>query len=237
MRVKYSSVTMLLLLLVLLGSYNSVSALATPCHRGITIKSYHSDVVLKEKCQEAIENPVPRGGLTSRRSFTQGTICTWTIATLPIFQPHTAYAKYGESSTMELPNYIDYLIEKNSQGLDNGNRLYQGADPEVLLKRLKVASERLDEVQGLAETKKWSSIQGLVTGPLGTLGQTLQQVSTSKSNDAGSNSKKLAAQAKQIKATLYGIGQAASAKNGAQCIAGARQAQTELQAFVQLAFE
>ena len=70
-----------------------------------------------------------------------------------------AWAKYGEPSSMELPNYIEYLIEKN-QVQDDSQVLYRGADPAVLLGRLKDSLQRLNEVPALAEEKKWSQING-----------------------------------------------------------------------------
>jgi len=147
---------------------------------------------------------------------------TLTIAT------ESAEAKYGESSSMELPNYIEYLIEKNSQ-TDTSKSLYQGADPKVLLQRLVEANQRLSEVASLAEARKWSQIQGLVTGPLGTLSQTLNSIS--------SGNKALMAQAKQVKNTVIAIGQAAEKKNGEKCAQLAEQASLELREFVKLAFE
>lgn len=133
---------------------------------------------------------------------------------------------------MELPNYIDYLIEKNSfqAGDDPSQRLYQGADSKVLLERLLDANQRLNEVSALAEARKWSQIQGLVTGPLGTLSQTLNTMVKEKP-------KVLTGPAKQVKTSVIGIGQAASTKNAEQCVQLAKQAQTELQMFVEKAFE
>lgn len=172
---------------------------------------------------------------TSRRSFIDGAaiagtaIFTTTTLVRPVLSAH---AKYGASSTMALPNYIDYLIEKNNQGLDTGDRLYQGADPAVLLQRLKLANDRLDEVAVLAADRKWSQVQGVVTGPLGTLGQTLNTLV-----QAQPKNKSLASAAKQVKAAVIGIGQAAASKNAEQCTQCAAQAQQELQTLVQLAFD
>lgn len=143
---------------------------------------------------------------------------------------HPAEAKYGASSNMELPNYIEYLVEKNSQGNESG-ALYKGADPVVLLRRLQDASGRLQEVPKLAETRKWSQIQGLLTGPLGTLSQTLNQIATPDS-DA-----KVQAASKKLKADLIAIGQAASKKSDEACIAKSQEASKDLVSFLELAFE
>jgi hypothetical protein len=71
-----------------------------------------------------------------------------------------AWAKYGESSSMELPSYIDYLIEKN-RAVDDSQVLYRGADPAVLLGRLQDSLKRLNEVPSLADEKKWTQIRGM----------------------------------------------------------------------------
>jgi hypothetical protein len=70
-----------------------------------------------------------------------------------------AWAKYGDSSSMELPNYIEYLIEKNRQ-IDDSQVLYRGADPAVLLERLQDSLRRLNEIPTLANEKKWTQING-----------------------------------------------------------------------------
>ncbi len=140
--------------------------------------------------------------------------------------PTLSLAKYGTSSTMELPNYIEYLVEKNEQG-DNSQALYKGVDPVVLLRRLQDASNRLQEIPALAATKKWSQVQGLLTGPLGTMSQTLNQFGDPKVQGAS----------KKLKADLIAIGQAASKKNEQECIAMAEQASNDLKMFLEVAFE
>ena len=141
-----------------------------------------------------------------------------------------AFAKYGDSSNMELPNYIEYLIEKN-ESLDSGKVLFKGADPAVLLTRLQEANKRLADIPSLAEEKKWSQISGLITGPLGTLAMTINQIVTPDS------SSKVMDASKKVKADVIAIGQAASKKNAAACTENAKLASKDLDAFVRLAFE
>jgi len=139
-----------------------------------------------------------------------------------------AFAKYGDSSNLELPSYIDFLIEKNKT-LDPDAALYKGADPTVLLRRLADANQKLADIPNLAEQKKWSQVQGVLTGPLGTLGQTLQQLASS--------SPELQTINKSIKSNLIAIGQAASKKDGVACAKLAQKTSVELEAFVKLAFQ
>lgn len=141
-----------------------------------------------------------------------------------------AVAKYGASSNMEVPNYIEYLLEKN-ESLDTEKVLFKGADPAILLKRLQEAKIRLGEIPNLAEEKKWSQIQGIITGPLGTLAMTINQIATPDS------STKVKDASKKVKSDVIAIGQAASQKNGAACTEKALVASNDLEAFVKLAFE
>jgi hypothetical protein len=139
-----------------------------------------------------------------------------------------AYAAYGETSTMELPNYIEYLIEKNAVP-DPDTYLYKGPDPKVQLQRLLDANKRLEDIPSLASDKKWSQIQGILTGPLGTLAQTLNLIA----KDATPN---VQSKAKAVKETIFSINTAASQKNEAEVVAKTEAARANLEAFVRAAF-
>lgn len=149
-----------------------------------------------------------------------------------------ALAKYGDSTNIELPSYIDFLIEKNSV-VDETKVLYKGADPSVLLKRLQEANAKLTDIPTLAEQKKWSQIQGILTGPLGTFSQTLNQIATATTTPSESSSSRqnVDAAVKKLKTDLIEIGQAANQKNGPLCGAKSRQATQDLESFVKAAFE
>lgn len=145
--------------------------------------------------------------------------------------PFPAEAKYGDSTNIQMPNYIEYLIEKNESGGNNEKALYKGADPNVLLKRLQEANKRLSEIPALTDDKKWSQIQGIISGPLGTLGMTINQIATTDSPA------KLKDAAKKVKGDVIAIGQAAAKKSGAACTDASRLASRDLEEFVKLAFE
>jgi hypothetical protein len=143
--------------------------------------------------------------------------------------PLVANAAYGDSVNIELPNYIEFLIEKN-RVVDSSSVLYQGADPDVLLKRLLEADKKLADIPLLASQKKWSQVQGVLTGPLGSLAETLNLISKLVATP------EVQAAGKKIKADLVGIGQAAAKKDGAGCTAGATQTSKDLETFVKAAF-
>ncbi|KAG7365565.1 hypothetical protein IV203_038769 [Nitzschia inconspicua] len=167
----------------------------------------------------------------SRRTFIVSTFSFGLISGALVGVGMKANAKYGEGTNMELPSYIDYLIEKNT-ARDTSGALYQGVDPTTLLKRLSEAESRLQQVPTLAQQQKWTQINGLVTGPLGTLSVTLNQIATA--SNASTKTKEFA---KKVKADVLAIGQGATTKNADTCIKQAALASQDLKSLLQEAFE
>ena len=129
-----------------------------------------------------------------------------------------------------MPNYIEYLIEKNKV-TDPNDMLYKGPDVETQLRRIGEAGNRLPEIATLAEEKKWSQVQGIITGPLGTLLQTINSVASI------SGTKEAKDLAKLVKADLFEIGVAAGKKQSELCIKAADKTTKDLSKFVMVAFE
>jgi len=115
--------------------------------------------------------------MDGRRKFLKSIVTTIGTTTIVISSsiPSVANAKNGDSSNIVLPNYIEYLIEKNAEGQPR-DYSYKGPDAETQLRRIGEAGNRLPEIAALAEEKKWSQVQGIITGPLGTLLQTMNSV-------------------------------------------------------------
>ena len=87
-------------------------------------------------------------------------------------------------------------------------------------------------------------LTGIVTGPLGTLSQTLNQivtVSTTSTTAGGDtknkNSSKVQDAAKKVKADVLAIGQAADKKNAEACTKQASSASQDLKTLLEIAFE
>jgi len=166
---------------------------------------------------------------TDRRGFV-GQTAAVAAASVGFFRPSIANAGYGDSSNIILPNYIEYLIEKNKQ-VDPGSILYKGPDIETQLRRIGDAGSRLPEIATLAEEKKWSQVQGIITGPLGTLLQTMNSV-------AGvSGTKEAKDLAKLVKNDLIEIGVAAGQKKSDACVKAADKAAKYLEKFVLATFK
>lgn len=176
---------------------------------------------------------------SSRRFFLQESHGFVLLTAATLATPFPASAKYGEGTSMELPNYIDYLIEKNTAA-ENSNALYTGADPATVLRRLADSERRLGEIRGLAEQKKWSQISGIITGPLGTLLSTMNQiVSIVSSSPAASPKKTKQVQdtVKKVKADIFAIGQAANRKEPEGCTKQAAMASNDLKILLEIAFD
>lgn len=163
-------------------------------------------------------------GQSSRAQFLK-TVGRTSAAVLTL--PNIARAKSGDSSNIIMPNYVEYLIEKNKQ-VDPSDLLYKGPDLELQLRRIGEAANRLPEIVSLAEDKKWSQVQGIITGPLGTLLQTLNSLASS------ANSKEVTKAAQQVKKDLLEIGVAAGRKESVPCVKAAENATKDLQKFVML---
>jgi hypothetical protein len=143
------------------------------------------------------------------------------------FQPSVVNAAFGDSSNIELPSYVDFLIERNQQ-VDTTKVLYQGADQEVQLQRILSAISKIKTIPDIAERKKWSQVQGVITGPLGTLIATMNQV--------GGTNKEAQQLTAKVKSDLFTIGQCATTKNERACIAATITTLNDLNDFVKVAF-
>lgn len=101
--------------------------------------------------------------------------------------------------------------------------LYKGPDLEIQLRKIGTAAARISEISTLATEKKWSAIQGIITGPLGTLLQNMNNLAQSKaSKDA----------AKSVKNDLNEIFAAVGKKDSAAVTKAADKCEKDLETFV-----
>jgi hypothetical protein len=155
--------------------------------------------------------------------------------------PTAAWATYGDDAKIELPNPIEAISNRaNGQCLvetlgnreclvylDPANKLYQGADNAVLLERMERTSQSLASIPDLIEQKKWSQVSGVLLGPLGTLVETMNQLTKLSANGS-----KAAALASKTKSDMYDIFQAAERKQGDKALIAHDKATKSLVAFV-----
>ena len=156
--------------------------------------------------------------------------------------PAAASAAFGQDANIEIPNVIDGLADRQNKQclveslgnreclvyMDPANKLYQGANSQVLLERMEKASQALATVPTLIQEKKWSKVVGVLTGPLGTMVTTMDQLTK-----LSENSLKAGELAKKMKADLIAIAQAAERKQGDKALQAHGQATQNLVAFVE----
>lgn len=155
--------------------------------------------------------------------------------------PVTANAVYGQDAKIELPNPIEDMSRRTNEQclveslgtrqclvyLDPEKKLYKQADNQVLLERIEKASASLATIPSLANNKKWSQVNGVLTGPLGQLVLTMQTLA--KLSDNQDQAFKLA---KTVKGDIIDMGQASDRKQGDKVLEYHQKATDDLVAFV-----
>lgn len=129
--------------------------------------------------------------------------------------PAPASATYGLDAKIEMPNPVQGMSDRvNKQCLMEslGNReclvyaedaskfLYKGADGQRLLDRIQASAKSLSDLPPLIESKKWSQVVGVLTGPMGELIRTMNQLVELSEDKALAKSK-----VNQVKTDLYAI--------------------------------
>ena len=182
----------------------------------------------------------PPAGETDRREVLFSTLGA-VFASLAV-RPSAADAAYGADANMEMPNVLEGITNRATKQclveslgnrecllyMDPDNKLFEGFDNEVLLERLEKSSAALATIPGLIASKKWSAVNGVLTGPMGTLVSTMNELTK-----ISKNGEKAAVLAKATKADIIAISQAAGRKQGDQALASHQKATEHLVAFVQ----
>eukprot|EP00566_Odontella_aurita_P017638 CAMPEP_0113534948 /NCGR_PEP_ID=MMETSP0015_2-20120614/5429_1 /TAXON_ID=2838 /ORGANISM="Odontella" /LENGTH=261 /DNA_ID=CAMNT_0000434139 /DNA_START=158 /DNA_END=943 /DNA_ORIENTATION=- /assembly_acc=CAM_ASM_000160 len=151
-----------------------------------------------------------------------------------------AIAEYGADAKMSLPNPLESIADRATKQclveslgnreclvyLDPENKLYQGADAAILVERIEKASEALASIPPLVDDKCWSKVLGVITGPMGTLGTTMDQLQKISGGTG------LAEKAKKVKTDLYAIAAAADRRQQAEALEYHKMATDDLVAFV-----
>jgi len=173
----------------------------------------------KQKCHPCPEPNNDNIDLDRREAAFAMLGTLWSVGILP----EQALAAYGEDAKMEIPNVADGLNNRvNKQCLveslgnrdclvylDPEKKLYKTPNVELLVERLDVCSTSLASIPGLVEEKKWSKVLGVISGPMGTLGQTMDSLAA-----ASDNKDKLLELGKKVKTDLYAIAAAVERKQG-----------------------
>ncbi|KAG7365743.1 Dictyostelium Slime mold-like repeat protein [Nitzschia inconspicua] len=173
-----------------------------------------------------------------------GTVWAVTTTTTITAFPFTAHATAGVDAKMAFPDVIQGMNDRNTKQClveSLGNReclvyqqddpdklLYKGADTQILLQRIQTTVEALQSIPPLVETKQWSKITGLLTGPMGQLSATLTLLVKGASNPTTAQIK-----ANALKQDVFAIGTATTQRQTADILKYQQRAIQDLEIFLQ----
>lgn len=195
----------------------------------------------KRKCLRCPETTREDTDLDRREALFAMVGTLW--ASTSTFPPGPANALYGADAKIELPNIVDGMTQRVNQQclveslgnreclvyMDPANKLYQGADSRIMLQRIETASEALATIPSLVESKKWSQINGVLTGPLGTLLSTMSQLAAMSENGASASEI-----AKKTKIDIFAIDAATGRKQGDATLKAHKDATESLVSFIKM---
>lgn len=157
-----------------------------------------------------------------------------------------ANAVYGADANIQMPNIAQGMADRaNKQCLveslgnreclvyeDPDNKLYKSADNKILIERLGTSVEALKRLPGYIENKQWSNVQSVLTGPMGSLSYTQNElVKLIDEEPVKSQCRDLTG---NIRKDLYAISAAIGAKDGKQALINYERASEKLEKFVKL---
>ena len=128
---------------------------------------------------------------TTSTTITTATVAAAAAGAAGKLTTQPAYATAGVDAKMEFPDIVGGMSDRaNKQCLveslgnreclvyqeDSSKFLYQGADSTILLDRLRATFGALEQIPPYVETKQWTKVNGLLTGPMGQLSRTLTDI-------------------------------------------------------------
>ena len=116
--------------------------------------------------------------------------------------------------------------------MDPENQLYKGSDNKLLFERLGVSIKALEDLPEYIEKKECNKVQGILTGPMGNLSTTMNELTKNITDNGKQN--KSSALSKDIRQELYALAGAVDRKNTKEALAAYKRAATKLDTFVLL---
>eukprot|EP00957_Ditylum_brightwellii_P107468 8200110-Ditylum_brightwellii.AAC.1 len=166
----------------------------TNLHQKTVSKEYRTkgffEDATKEQLEESCHNTKTKLDEGRRRVAFAMIGSLWSVGSA-FSSPEAANAVYGQDANIALPNVVEGMNNRVTQQclveslgnreclvyLDPENKLYQGADTRILLERVEKSTEALATIPELIDAKKWLAIVGVLTGPMGTLVRSMDQLS------------------------------------------------------------
>jgi hypothetical protein len=211
---------------------SSLSSVVLPPHLTLATSARRTSVDKAQQspagCLGPCENPFDDGedlDADRREALFALAGSLWAVGMLPA---PPAFATPGTDANIRLPNPLEQIADRATKQclveslgnreclvyMDEANKLYQGTDSQVLLSRIESSARALATVPAYIESKKWSQVLGVLTGPMGELVKTMGQLADASANSAAAK-KKIAA----FKSDLYALAAAVDKRNGAQALA------------------
>ena len=182
------------------------------------------------------------GAGESRRAFrTAVTTLAFTVS-----KPSASNAVYGADAKIEMPDIVQDMSDRMNKQclveslgtrqclvyLDPENQLYKGTNGKLLFERLGCSAAALKDVPAYIETKQWNKVQGVLTGPMGTLSSTMNELTKNVEDAALQN--KVKSLSVDVRKELYAISGASDRKNQKEAQAAFEKAELKLENFVSL---
>ncbi|KAL7535952.1 hypothetical protein ACHAXR_006825 [Thalassiosira sp. AJA248-18] len=178
----------------------------------------------------------------SRRGFlTVAATLAFTFA-----KPNASNAAYGQDAKIIMPDVIQGMDDRNKKQclveslgnreclvyLDPDNQLYKGTDGNVCFERLGNSIAAMKDLPTYIESKQWNKVHGVMTGPMGTLSSTMNDLTNNIDDDGAKN--KVKNLSVDIRKDLYAISGAADRKNVKEALSAFEKAEVKLDKFVSL---
>ncbi|KAL7444500.1 hypothetical protein ACHAXM_009359 [Skeletonema potamos] len=184
---------------------------------------------------------------TSRRSVVFASFASALAAYSVVAFPSSASAVYGADANIQMPNIAQGMTDRATKQClveslgtreclvyeDPDNKLYKSADSKILFERLGTSVEALSRLPNYIANKQWSNVQSVLTGPMGSLSYTMNEIVKliDEENSVKSKCKNLTG---DIRKDLYGISAAIAAKDEKQALINYEKATEKLEKFVTL---
>ncbi|KAL7531156.1 hypothetical protein ACHAWF_003650, partial [Thalassiosira exigua] len=204
--------------------------------------SIKTQLKVQSSLQAAVEGRAGENGASdSRRGFLASAAAALAVV---VSNPAVSNAAYGEDAKIQIPDIVQGMTDRaNKQCLveslgnreclvyleDPENLLYKGSDAQILFVRLGNSMTALKDLPQYIESKEWNKVQGVLTGPMGILSSTMNELV----KIAGGNSglKKLSV---DIRNDLYAISGAVDRKSGIDALSAFERAESKLDKFATL---
>lgn len=181
---------------------------------------------------------------TSRRNHLERAASSAVAAAATFFQTTpAAYATYGMDANIQLPDVIGDMDDRNNKQclaeslgtrqcliyVDPVNQLYKGSDGQLLVQRFVSSSKASASIPAYIEEKQWSKVLGALTGPMGTLSSTMNELA--KLSDDPEPFTKLS---KEVRTEMYGLAGAVDKKQGKEALLFYNKMEEKLEKFALL---